>query len=263
MEIDIYQVAGDEMFRSRRGDGTGWEWSWAPWQRAWMDETPQRFAYRCLPLTIANQTGWWVYNPVGFTAVWPGGAEPGRVHFLFDSGQELWSRWVNNQFGQGIITWNTPFLFRTKPEGSRLLVGGPANYFKDRVQPLTALIESDWMSMSFTMNWKITAPNVTIRFDVGEPLFQVVPLGINVCSDLEGATVRYRKLTDDPEMAQAYQTWSDNRLRFHQQKKDGAVRADDWQKDYFQGRDVLGRQVASGHATKVAPPKVEYLSPKV
>ena len=49
---------------------SGWEWGWADWERDWMDSTPNRFAYRCLPLTIANQTGWWIKNPVGFTATW-------------------------------------------------------------------------------------------------------------------------------------------------------------------------------------------------
>jgi Family of unknown function (DUF6065) len=27
-------------------------------ERAWMDATDQRFAYRCLPLNIANAHGW-------------------------------------------------------------------------------------------------------------------------------------------------------------------------------------------------------------
>ncbi|MDH3733937.1 MAG: DUF6065 family protein, partial [Gemmatimonadota bacterium] len=27
-------------------------------RRTWMDELPDRFAYRCLPLLIANQSGW-------------------------------------------------------------------------------------------------------------------------------------------------------------------------------------------------------------
>ena len=71
------------------------------------------------------------------------GQEPGRLHGDLDGperpgGDQLpvrrreavWKNWVNSQFGRGIITWNTPFLFRTKPEGSRLLVCGPANFFK-------------------------------------------------------------------------------------------------------------------------------------
>ena len=221
-----------------------------------MDNTPNKYAYRCLPLTIANQTGWWVYNPVGFTAVWNGRREPGGIQFLFDSSPQVWTTWVNNQFGEGVITWNTPFLFRTQPAGSRLLVMGPANYFKHGIQPLTAIIESDWMSMSFTMNWKITSAGLPIRFDAGEPLFQVIPLAGNACGDLEEASVHFMKLADDPEVYHAYHEWSNGRRNFHQKKAQGQVKPDGWQKDYFRGRDAFGREAAPEHMTKVTPPKI-------
>src|SRR4051812_12634224 len=47
-----------------------------PPQRAWMDATTERFAYRCLPMVIANQAGWMIENPVDFTASWNGGRQP-------------------------------------------------------------------------------------------------------------------------------------------------------------------------------------------
>src|SRR5205085_5948661 len=97
-EIMLYQLTGDEMFRGHRMDGRGWDWGWADWRREWMDETPGKYAYRCLPLTIANQTGWWVNNPVGFTAEWNGQPEPGNVRILFDADPGLWGGWINNQF---------------------------------------------------------------------------------------------------------------------------------------------------------------------
>ena len=256
LEVSIYQIADDTLFVQNRVDGTGFDWSWADWRRQWMDATPHRFAYRCLPLTIANQTGWWVTNPVGFTAVWDGQREPDAIQVRFDAEPELWSKWINNQFGEGIITWNTPFLFRTRPQGSRLLVCGPANVFKHGIQPLTAIIESDWMSMSFTMNWKFTAANVPIRFDAGEPLFQAIPIGTNLCGDLERASVRYMKLADDPEVATAYIEWSEGRREFHEQKARGEMQADGWQKDYFVGRDAAGREAAPAHMTRVQAPKV-------
>lgn len=259
LEVGIYQIADDAMLKANRTDGTGWEWGWADWQREWMDATPSRHAYRCLPLTIANQTGWWIRNPVGFSAVWRGRSEPGSIDFHFDAAGEVWKDWVNNQFGEGIITWNTPFLFRTNPRGSRLLICGPANYFIRNAHPLMALIESDWMTMSFTMNWKIMAPEEPVRFDVGTPLFQAIPLVGNVCADLEGATVNYQKLADDPETMRAYQEWNTARRQFHEQKASGGVRADGWQKDYFRGRDVTGREVAPAHNTKVKPPAIRYL----
>jgi Family of unknown function (DUF6065) len=262
-EIEIYQIADDAVLKQNRTDGTGWEWGWADWQRDWMNATPNRFAYRCLPLTIINQTGWWIKNPVGFTAIWRGSTAPGSVEFRFDASTEIWRNWINSQFGEGIITWNTPFLFRTKPEGSRLLVCGPPNYFKVNAHPLTALIESDWVSMSFTMNWKIMMPNQPVRFERGEPLFQAIPLLSNVCADLETADVSYQKLTDDPELYGAYTEWDRGRRQFHDQKVAGEVRPDSWQKDYFQGRDATGKEATTRHMTKVKPPEVRGLPAKV
>ena len=36
----------------------------APTDREWMDNSGQRYAYRCLPLVIANQAGWIIRCPV-------------------------------------------------------------------------------------------------------------------------------------------------------------------------------------------------------
>jgi hypothetical protein len=256
LELEIYQIADDATMRANRTDGTGWEWCWADWRRDWMDNTPSRFAYRCLPLTIANQIGLWVKNPVTFTALWHGGDSPGSVEFFFKTSAEVWKGWITDQFGTGIITWNTPFLFRTRPEGSRLLISGPANYFKANAQPLTALIESDWMTASFTMNWKVITPGVPVLFEAGEPLFQALPLGVNICNALEGAVVSYGKLAENPEIAALYHEWSAQRQQFQQGKAEGRVAPDAWQKEYFQGRDPLGRAVAPAHTTRIQPPKV-------
>ena len=46
----------------------------APLDRPWMEATDQRFAYRCLPLNIANTHGWLIHNSAPFIAQWNGGA---------------------------------------------------------------------------------------------------------------------------------------------------------------------------------------------
>ena len=84
LEVDIYQLVDDSALKANRSDGSGWDWAWADWQRDWMNATPQRYAYRCLPLTIVNQAGWWIKNPVGFSATWRGGSNPGCIDFCFD-----------------------------------------------------------------------------------------------------------------------------------------------------------------------------------
>ncbi len=258
LQVAIYQLTDDKFFKSRRSDGTGWEFSWASWRREWMDTTPSKYAYRCLPLTMANQTGWWVRNPVGFWATWNGNRAPDTIQFQFDTAEDDWKSVITSQFGQGIITWSTPFLFRTKPIGSRLLVMGPANHFKQNLHALTAILESDWISMSFTMNWKILVPNEPVRFDVGEPLLQAIPLAGNLCGDLESADVTYQRLQDDPDVHASYVKWSAERQQFFAQKAAGEVRPDSWQKDYFRGQDALGREGSPTHMTKIATPEIKF-----
>src|SRR3954453_2224917 len=114
------------------------------------------------------------------------------------------------------------------------------------------------MSKSFTMNWKLMVPNQPVRFEAGEPLFQAIPLVGNVCADLEGSSVTYQRLINDPETFKAYQAWNEGRRQFHEQKASGEVKPDDWQKDYFQGRDALGRATATLHMTKVKAPRIQY-----
>ena len=46
--------------------------------RAWMDATDQRYAYRCLPLSMANASGWEILAPVAFEATWSGTRRPRR-----------------------------------------------------------------------------------------------------------------------------------------------------------------------------------------
>src|SRR5438128_10505901 len=53
------------------------------WTRDWMDMMPDRFPYRCLPMTIANQAGWVLHSPVGLTAVWEGGQHPTSLRIDF------------------------------------------------------------------------------------------------------------------------------------------------------------------------------------
>jgi Family of unknown function (DUF6065) len=81
-------------------------------RRDWMDASPESFAYRCLPLKIANEHGWEVLSPCGFTATWNGGPLPSDVSVTVDPG----TRWDDAPvalFGQATVTFHVPALFRT------------------------------------------------------------------------------------------------------------------------------------------------------
>ena len=93
--------------------------------RAWMNETQDRFANRCLPLLMANELGWVILNPLAFEATWTGKASPASTTVRFDETAADRKPPVESYFGYGILTWSVSYLFRTPP-GWNLLARGPA-----------------------------------------------------------------------------------------------------------------------------------------
>jgi len=126
----------------------------APFERTWMEETNNEFAYRCLPLNIANAHGWIILNSTPFTAHWDGGAGIDAVKVEPQGGGE--PLLALSHFGHGVLTFNVNGLFRAEP-GYDLIVTGPFNQPKDAIQPLTGVVETDWSPFAFTMNWKFRA----------------------------------------------------------------------------------------------------------
>jgi hypothetical protein len=60
---------------------------------------------------------------------------------------------------------------------------------------------------------------------------------------------------------EAYKKWRESRLDMVEQKKARIGDPRDWQKDYFAGRDILGRKTISGHKTKITFPPVDNRKP--
>jgi hypothetical protein len=217
----------------------------APATRRWMDDSSSRFAYRCLPLLMANQAGWFITLKEAVEVEWDGG-EGSQALRIAGSLAVLAN--VVSHFGQGIVTFRLPYLFRTSP-GRDLLVRGPANLFKDGASPLEGLVESDWSVAPFTMNWKITRPRHCIRFEAGEPIAMLVP---SPRGDLERFAPSLSSLADDEALARRYRRWFEGRAAFLRDLDDDVPEAvaAGWQKDYFRGEGP-GDTVALEHRTKL------------
>ena len=84
-------------------------------RRVWMDETRSRFAYRCLPLTIANGIGWEILLPAKVTAEWNGGPELSDITIASDDPAWRPDQLALSHFGHGILTFPVGYLFRTDP----------------------------------------------------------------------------------------------------------------------------------------------------
>jgi hypothetical protein len=216
--------------------------------REWMLKTTKSFANRCLPLLMANESGWWLRNRNAFTATWNGGAGATDTEIVFDSATAPGGG-PKSSFGYGIISWTIACVFRTPP-GVDLLVRGPANLPKDGASALEGLVETDWIEATFTMNWKLTRPGLEVRFDQGEPFAMVLPQGR---VDLERYTPLLRPLSEEPELHRRVSAWNERRktekIRAFAAEHVPELGGPNWDGSYMRGEHGDGSQFA-GHRVR-------------
>jgi Family of unknown function (DUF6065) len=219
----------------------------APLERDWMDASFQRFAYRCLPLNIANAHGWEILCPTAFTAIWSG--NPGIGEIRIQAGDNAEPPAVSH-FGQGILTFHVPCLFRTE-QGCDLIVQGPINRPKDGIAPLTGVVETDWAPYSFTMNWMFTRAATQVSFAQGEPFCHLFPVRRG---ELEAIEPLQRSLSEEPDLKRQFESWTQSRAQFNTDLKrpDSEASAERWQKHYYHGLDAKAQQTPiEDHRTRL------------
>jgi len=201
-------------------------------ERAWMDRFTQRHPYRCLPLTMANTTGWEMLCPMAFTAEWNGGRNQEDITFTADVPHPDFHEFIKSHFSHGVITFHPGYLFRT-PNRWSMWVSGPPNHIKDGVQPLTALVETDWLPFPFTMNWIFTRPG-KVRFEKGEPFCFIT---LMQDKQLESFDVVQRSLEGNGPLKNQYEAWTKQREDFNKRlfKRDPETMREAWQRYYFRG----------------------------
>ncbi len=190
------------------GWGAGWGLVPAPPRRDWMDAQP--YAYQCPPLTVANQWGWLILCPTDVLVAWDGSPDPSGVKVRVDP---AYSSAIKSQFGQGIVTFGPPWLFRTS-RGWDLQVRGPVNHWKTNCAPLDGIVETWWLPYTFTLNWKIVTPGI-VAFKRGEPLAQLVPVPH---ATFQGARAVEAPISSDPDAAEGLLRWQSERQRRADQK---------------------------------------------
>lgn len=216
----------------------GWVVEPASPKREWMDATPQKFAYRCLPLVMANQAGWVVRCPIGFKASWNGGTDLDTLKLEFGmDGPESAKKQIVSNFGLGIVTFRIPWIFRTA-KGYGLWVRGPSNFWVDGLVPLEGLVETDWSPASFTMNWKIARRNSPVWFKKGDPVCHLTPFPLDL---LEGVEPEFKKIDDNPQLKADFENFAQQ--RWNQIQSNAQTGGDMWMKDYMRGHMPDGTPV--------------------
>ncbi|MEH6487435.1 DUF6065 family protein [Hyphomonas oceanitis] len=215
-------------------------------QREWMDAFPDRHPYRCLPLTMANSTGWEILCPMDIKIQWNGGPKKEDINFLTTGDPAAIASFADSHFMRGIVTFHTGHLFRTPPGWGVWATGAP-NWPKDGIAPLTGLVETDWLPFPFTMNWAMTRPGEVV-FRKGEPFCFITLFEHKKLEEIEPER---QIMTVNPELVKEYEAWSSSRSDFNARLATGEEKAmkERWQRHYMKGQKVTGDK-ADEHQTK-------------
>lgn len=207
-------------------------------ERVWMDNTNSKYAYRCLPLAIANQHGWNVYANQDIEITWDGRVDLDAIQISECSGVAA------SIFGYGIVTFHIMHLMRTPP-GYNMFVCGPPNHIIPGIQALNGVVETDWAPFTFTMNWQLTHPGETVRFTTADPICHFFPVQRSAIEQLE---LQIQDLDTDAELKQQHDQFTEGRNNFYltDEYKQGH-----WQKHYFQGKYPDGSRCPFDHQTKL------------
>jgi hypothetical protein len=203
-------------------------------KRDWFD---QHF-YRCLPLTIGNQYGFTVSSEFDFEFEWNGGNKPEDTYMSFDPSanniNDIKYPNINNHFGHGIITINTPYFFRT-PQGVNLMTINPPNLIIPNITVMTGVVETDNLRKSFTFNLKIQMPNIKVFIPAGQPLAAFIPVPRYYCDEfnLDFAENLFSKEVIDEELKAGIDA-DEHREKIEPTLKNRVG------KHYMQGKDVYG-----------------------
>jgi hypothetical protein len=235
MEIKVYNLYKDSnnIFPIEKAD----------YKREWMDKYDHSFAYRCLPLKIANESGWLVKSPIDFDLEYTNDTDfKTSVKIDIDEKNSMYRNYIQSHFGRGVVTFSLPYIFRTE-KPLCVWVRGYPNYFKENVSFLEGIIETYWLHSTFTYNIRLIEKNKIVSFKKGEPLFFITCINIQ---QLNNSSIVYDLIDNNIELKNAYNNWNISRANFNKSLRS----PDDWQKDYFKGIKQ-DNTIDSDHLTKI------------
>jgi hypothetical protein len=209
-------------------------------KREWMDEKHQSYAYYCYPMVAANQAGYWVLYNNDTEIFWNGGNNVSDVKIIHKDNQDILNT-CSSHFSSGIITFNFPIVFKTPP-GWGLWISGCPNYPINNLQALEAIVETNWLPFTFTMNYKITEKNRLIKLKKGMPICKMIPYPLNLN---EKTNLKFDKLENNKKLYNQYNDWSQSRSEFNKTMKNR--KTNERQFFYRDGINSNNENIADGY----------------
>ncbi len=153
-----------------------------PMHRDWMNQTFDKHAYQCFPISLSNRLGWGISYPIDITFIWDGINDSTPDHVRIISGEE----YVHPNRGNRTISFNTGVtIIGENHENLTLLTMPVPNQFIRGAQCMTTLISTSVLESELPIAWMITEPNIEITIPANTPIASILPISLSQIQDYE------------------------------------------------------------------------------
>lgn len=159
-------------------------------KREWMEQTSDKHAYHCFPVSLSNGLGWGLSFPKEISFIWDGISDSNHEHVKVLSGEEF----VSTARANATISFNTNLVIRTDETLSMMAMPVP-NWPIDGVWPFTTLISTSFFKGTFPVAWKITRPNTIITIPPNTPIISIMPICLK---DLNNSEAIIKNISELP-----------------------------------------------------------------
>lgn len=147
-----------------------------PMQRYWAEETFERHAYHCFPVTTANTIGWYLSSKFRIVFEWDGTyPDPKGEHLNIIDGQD----YCHTRRGNLTLSIHTGLKFESDQNISLWTIN-PVNYFNKDWEVMSSLISTSFYNHELPLAIRVTSPNKKIIIEPGQPIATIVPISLSV-----------------------------------------------------------------------------------
>jgi hypothetical protein len=170
-------------------------------KRDWMDQTSEKHAYRCFPVTQANVIGWSISCSEDIVFSWDGINDQTDQHVKIDSPEGSYSG-----RGQSSISLNTGLTFKTDQDVSILTIN-PVNYFSNDFETMSNLISTSFYGNPLPLAIKAKKANETVVIKAGTPIATLIPISLTQLNNTIINIVDYKD--EDRKRAEANRSYGE------------------------------------------------------
>ena len=149
-------------------------------KREWMEETHEAHAYKCFPVSMANNLGWGISFPEDISFIWDGISDSTPDHVKIIQGE----KYIYTERANATISFNTGLMFETQNDMSLITMPVP-NQFIDGAQAFTTILSTSFYRGELPCAWRITKPNVEITIKANTPIISILPFNLLDLQDSE------------------------------------------------------------------------------